>query len=102
MFADNYSEKGAIKGFLGHFWTLYPSLIAPPPKSHIPYNAPLALAQVFCLAVLKKLINFTITPADGSANSMNIVFPTLTDGILDLDGTAGVLFLLFGENKGFK
>ena len=32
MSGDKYTEKGAIIGFLDHVWSLYPSLIAPPPS----------------------------------------------------------------------
>ena len=41
-------------------------------------------------------------PIDGSANSLNILLPALTDGILDMVGTESILVLFLGGNEGFK
>ena len=40
MSGDKYTEKGAIIGVLDHVWSLYPSLIAPPPQKKIAYPIP--------------------------------------------------------------
>ena len=41
-------------------------------------------------------------PIDGSANSLNILLPALTDGILDMVGTESILVLFLGSNEGCK
>ena len=74
------------------------TLLYPPKKNRFaPHPPMLWLKYTICKHIqnLRKFQQLWTMPIDGSANSLNILLPALTDGILDMVGTESILVLFF-------